>query len=180
MAMKTDTATYPAPSHIALKPSGAGQSCAPESAASPLPLYAPLLLLIRWMLNWAVYGNKDELPSERPVFRRRHQWFHDLYGVKLPRRLRRRSASQMRRNNIRDDDYVPFFTLLNDTKSKRDFNEKMSRVSAYDRIYLYGMRGYKLLPLTKATLAPLAFTPMATPVTSLINSGVWDAHTIPD
>ena len=177
--MKTQNATYPALCHFAPQVSGAGEARALVTAASALPLYAPFLLLIRWVLGWAVSEGLESQDLVKPVMRRRHQWFHDLYDCHLPRRLRRRCAARAKVVKSYHDDYIAFFTLLDDTHNKRDFNEKLTRLSIYGRIFLFGMRGFKLRPLCKATLKPNAFTAKATPATAAINSGLWDAQALP-
>ena len=177
--MRTQNATYPALCHFAPQVSGAGKARASESAASALPLYAPFLLLIRWVLGWAVPEGLEPQEDPKPVIRRRHQWFHDLYDCHLPRRLRRRCAARAKVVKSYHDDYIAFFTLLDDTQSKRDFNEKLTRLSIYGRIFLFGMRGFKLRPLCKATLLPMVFSAKLMPATAAINSGLWDAQALP-
>ena len=168
--MKYLDGTYLATRPNPLYKRDAGQSYARQTNASALPFYASFLLLIRWILRWAV----DDAAPEAPVYQRRHVWAHVIRPKN--RKTRRRPI----RPTAPANDFRPFLIILSGSTKKTQFIEKVARVSVIGRIDLYCIRYWHAVRLSMTKLSPFDFGGWSMPKSAIQADGLWDAQAIPN
>ena len=93
----------------------------------------------------------------------------------MNRKQRRRPVRTRKPGN----DLRPFFSLLDDSHSKADFLEKVSRLSAIGRMALYGFRYWHKIRLSMTKLSPFYFGGWEALQSAIKSDGVWDVHSVP-
>lgn len=145
-----------------------------HDAISALPLYAPFLLLIRWMLGWAVQHGAWGAAEETPVYQIRHPW----------RSLNRFSNRKERRRPVRavapGNNIGVFLSLVDQSQTKTQFLEKVATLSAIGRIGLFGIRYWHKRRLSMTKLTPFNNGGWSEPASAILHDGLWDVHGVPD
>ncbi len=171
--MKTQNATYPATCQTILGTGERGQSCAYQSV-SVLPLYAPFILLLRWMLGWAFGESYMDGAQDDLGYRPRHHWRY------MPRRHNRKERRSMNCKIATANNLRPFYSLIGHTETKAQFTEKVSRLCIIGRAILYGFRYWAKKRLSMTKLSPFFFRGWDVPMSAIHADGHWHAHAIPN